>query len=82
VVDSLRNRPTQVLLEQCHVMPVVDGLRVQLELLAEEVQQVRQRLDRGGNEVTLDSGDRGLGRASPIGELLLRQPVAAPGLAE
>ena len=41
-----------------------------------------KRVDGGGDEVTLDPGDGRLRGPRPIGELLLRQTVAAPGLPE
>ena len=82
MVDSLRDRSTQVLLEQCHVVPVVDGPRLECELLAEQVEEVSQRVDGGGDDVSFDPRNSGLGGASPVSQLLLRQPVAAPNFAE
>ena len=63
-------------------MPVIDRPRLECELLAEQVEEVCQRVDGGGDEVSLDPRDSGLGGASPVGQLLLRQPVAVPSLAE
>jgi hypothetical protein len=82
VVDSLRDRSTQVLLEQRHVVAVVDRSRLEREFLTEQVEQVGERVDRGGDEVALDSRDRSLGRTGPVCELLLRQTVPAAGLAQ
>ena len=82
MVDSLRDRAAKVLLEQGHVVSVIDRASVQSELLAEQVQQMGKRVDGGGDEVALDPGDGRLGGTRPIGELLLRQTVAASGLPE
>src|SRR3989442_1450070 len=73
--------PGKVLLEQGHVVAVVDRLRMQCELLAEQVKQLSEGVDRWGDEVALDAGDGGLGRAGSVGELLLGQAVAATGIA-
>lgn len=82
MVNALRDRSAQVLLEQCQVVPVVDRPRLERELLAEQVEKVCQRVDGGGDEVSLDPRDSGLGGASAVGQLLLRQPVAASSLAK
>ena len=59
-------------------MPVVDRPRLECEFLAEQVEEVCQRVDGGGDGVSFDPRDSGLGGASPVSQLLLRQPVAAP----
>ena len=82
MVDSLRDRSTQVLLEQRDVVAVVDRPRFERELLTKEVEQVGKRVHRRGDQVALDSRDRGLRRAGPVGELLLRQAVPATSLAK
>jgi hypothetical protein len=82
VVDALRDRSAQVLLEERHVVPVVDRPRLECEFLAEQVEEVCQRVDGRGDEVSFDPRDSGLGGASPVGQLLLGQPVAAPSFAE
>ncbi len=45
MVDSLRDRSAKVLLEKGHVVPVVDRLSLQRELLAEQVEQMGERVD-------------------------------------
>ena len=80
MVDSLRDRSTQVLLEQRDVVAVVDRPRLESELLAEEIEQVGERVHRRGNQVALEPRDRGLRGAGPVGELLLRQAVPATNL--
>ena len=57
-------------------MAVVDRSGVEDELLAEDVEQVCERVDGGGDETALDPRDRSLRRPRAIGELLLRQAVA------
>lgn len=78
VIDPLRDRSPQILLEQRHVVPVVDWPRLERELLAEQVEQVGERVDRGGDEVALDPRDRRLRRSRSVGQLLLREPVPKP----
>src|SRR5437588_7583113 len=66
-VDPLFDRAPQVVVKQCHVVAVVDRLRVELQLLAEQVQELRKRVDRGGDQVALDPRNGGLGGPSPCG---------------
>jgi hypothetical protein len=68
--------------QQSDVVAVVDRPGLEREFLAEQVEQVRERVDRWGNKVALDAGDRGLGSASPVSQLLLRQPVPASGVSK
>jgi len=82
VVNALRDRSTQVLLEERHVVPVVDRPRLERQLLAEQVEEVCQRVDGGGDDVSFDPRDSSLGGASPVGQLLLRQSVAPPSFAQ
>ena len=44
-----------VLVEERPVVAVLDRLGVELQLLAHEVEQARQRLDAGGDEPALDT---------------------------
>ncbi len=82
MIDSFGDRSTQVLLQQRDVVAVLDRPGLERELLAEQVEQVRERVDRWRNQAALDARDRGLGSASPVSELLLRQTVPASGLAK
>src|ERR671931_657140 len=57
------------------VVPVVDRLRVELELFAHQVEEHRERVDGWGNAPLLDPGDRALTGPRAGGELGLRQAV-------
>jgi len=63
-------------------VPVVDCVRIEDELFAHQIEQRRQRVDRGRDEVALDAGNRRLRRACPRGELGLRQAVPPAHAAE
>ncbi len=82
MIDSFGDRSTQVLLQQRDVVAVIDRPGLERELLAEQVEQVRERVDRWRNQAALDAGDRGLGGASPVSQLFLCQTVPASGLAK
>src|SRR6266704_2910915 len=79
---SVAHRLGEVLFEQRDVVAVVDRPGFESELLTKEVEQVGEGVDRRGNQVALDPRDRGLRRAGPVGELLLRQAVPATSLAK
>src|SRR5206468_3708357 len=82
VIDALGDCAPEVLLQQRHVVPVVDRTRVEDELLAHQVEERAQRLDGGRDEATLDPRDRGLRGARPRCELRLREPMTPTGFAE
>src|SRR5205085_1845636 len=82
VSEPLVHRSVEALLQQGHVMPVIDRLRVQAEFLAEQVEQVCERRDRRRDDVALDSRDRRLARACARGELRLRDAVAPSRIPE
>jgi hypothetical protein len=63
-------------------MPVVDRLSFEQELLAEEIEQAPERLDRWRDHVALDAGDGRLARSRPCCKLGLRQAVTRSSLAK
>jgi hypothetical protein len=63
-------------------VPVVDRAGVEDELLAHQIEQRAERLNRWGDEVALDTRDRRLGGAGAGCELALSEPVPAAGFAE
>src|SRR5215208_2799282 len=80
--EALVRSSSQVLLEQRLVVAPVDLARVEHELLVHQLEQGRERGDRGGDEVAFDPRNRGLARTRPSGELSLRKAVPAPSLAK
>jgi hypothetical protein len=82
VVNPLRDRSAEVLVQQRHVVAVVDRPWLERQLLAEQVEELGEGVDAGGDEVSLDPGDRCLRCTRAIGQLLLGQPVAPPGRTE
>src|SRR5712691_7322858 len=81
-LDAFGDGESEVLLEERPVVAVVDRLRVENELLAHQVEERPQRLDRGGDQPPLDPRDRRLGGPSSRRELALRQPVPTPCITE
>src|SRR5262245_46824993 len=61
---------------------VLDRARVERELLAEKVEKVREGVNRGRDEVSLDPRDRRLARPRACRELLLRYSMAPPGVSQ
>src|SRR5919204_3908603 len=79
-VDPLFRRQRECRVEERRVVTGLDLRRCELELLAHQVDERGERIDRRRDEIALDSGDRGLACPGARGELLLRQPMPAPDL--
>jgi hypothetical protein len=62
VVDPLGDRPFEVSTDERSIVAVVDWPRGEFELLAEDVEEVRERAHGGADDVTLDAGDGSLRR--------------------
>src|SRR6478735_5149222 len=82
VIHALVGREREHALVQRAVVPVVDRLGIEGQLLTHEIEPARERRDGGRDEVALDARDRGLRGPSPHRELALRQAVAAADGAE
>ena len=75
-VDSRRQRPGQIGFVQGQIDARLGANRRQRQLLAEEIEQLLQRLDRGRNPVLLDPRDCRLGRAGASSEPALAEALA------
>lgn len=78
MIESVGDRLLEIGPKQRRVVPVVDRIRLEPELLAHEVEERRKRRDRRRDLIALDTRDRGLGRSGPCRQLVLRQAVTAP----
>src|ERR1051326_1849761 len=76
VLEPLVHRALEIRLEQRDVVAEVDLCRAELELLAEQVEQLRECRHGRRHDVALDPRDRGLARPGPGGELLLGHVMA------